>query len=1089
MHPIFKTLARLLLCTALCATSICSMAESPAAHVNNSSKPSIHATVSGPKGRHRIVNGGAASRLRHIPLVFETNRGQTDPRVAFLSHNAGSGLFLSATEATFSAPATEPNKKVSTIRMNLLKGNSRAVMHGDGVASSKVNYIIGNDPKRWKTGIEGYGRVRADNVYPGIDLAYYGNEQQLEYDFIVAPHADPDAIKFAFDGARSVKLNHKGDLIISTRGSLMSWHRPVTYQQINGKRVPIDSRYTLSRTATIRASGRRISAHSSVQVAFELGRYDRTRPLIIDPTLAYCSYLGGNGSDLVTGAAMDGSNHFYITGHTYSNNFPTVNAYQPTNLTYTSSPYSGGFTGFIAKMDLSRAGASSMIYCTYIGGTQGAWPYGIAVDPTGNAYITGGTASPDFPLVRAYLTSNPGSQGFIFKLSPDGSTPLYSTFFGGATGGAPPTAIAADGYGQVYVAGTTYASDLPTSVTSFKAHTVGSSAFLAKLNTLLYGPASLIYCTYIGDPTILLGRETATGVAVDSLGHAYITGVTLTSTFPILGGFQSGYGGNTLRGAGDGYLVKLNIGGTGLLYSTFIGGTGTDQPNAVTVDATGNALVVGQTDSTDFPIYNAFQPTNTSLLSAFVTKINTNAVGSASLMWSTYLSGGYYNYAYSAVYDTSGNVYVGGSTTSLDFPVTQLFPPNVPGQGGAFVTEIAADGSHIMYSTAISGWTGDCFGGYIAIDTSGSIYLTGFTRDDSGLPITSANAFQPAHANDESAPGYLEDCFVAKIVPDSLDLALTEVSSAPGIARGSSVKYTLAVKNNGPVTATNVVLRDALTSNFDPDSPFSFGVLSTTTPQGSVTVSGGNVTFNIGTINSGQTIVVTVTVGTSGVGFGSITSAATVTCDERDSNLTNNSASIGTSVLRPTPTLLLLNPSTVSAGGGSFTLNVTGTDIPSGAQVAFNGSILPGSVVLSSTQISATVPGSLVTTAGTAHITIVGPSGAVSNAGVLLIGTPALRAAVSVSHIPLGGFKATITFTNSGSGPANSIQITGCTLHSIGTTSSLPYTVGTLSAGSSATAYLNFPSSAGSSGLTTTMTITAAYAGGTFSSTVRVTLP
>ncbi len=484
-----------------------------------------------------------------LPLAFEANQGQTDPRVNFLSRGAGYSLFLTPDEAVLSLregsrqdaampaqkaralPHRTPQQSNSAVlRMKLVGANVKAQVIGQDELGGKSNYFVGNDPNRWHTNIRQFAKVRYKNVYPGIDLVYYGHERELEYDFVLQPGANPETIRMGIAGARRLRLE-QGELVLASAGGEVHLRSPHIYQEANGIRQEVRGRYVVTNTNEVR---------------FRVGLYDRHKALVIDPVLAYGSYLGGGGGDHGYRIAVDSAGNTYITGTTDSTNFPTKNAIQ-------SNLNRGISDAFVTKIN---ADGSALVYSTYLGGTGQDIGYGIAVDSAGNVYVAGLTGSYDFPIKNAFQSNNHG----------------------------------------------------------------GFEAFVTKINSL--GDA-LVYSTYLGGSNF----EYCYGIALDSAGNAYVSGYTNSTDFPTANAYQPNN-----HGGYDAFVTKFNADGSTLVYSTYLGGSLDDGGSSVAVDSAGNAYITGSTDSADFPVKNAIQPTLDGNENAFVTKFNSD---SSALAYST----------------------------------------------------------------------------------------------------------------------------------------------------------------------------------------------------------------------------------------------------------------------------------------------------------------------------------------------------------------------------------------------------------------------------------------------------------------------
>jgi hypothetical protein len=750
--------------------------------------------------RARSVKPRMAAAFGLLPLSFEVNQGQTDGQVRFLSRGSGYSLFLTSNEAVlslkpsrqrkgavthprlqnktgplgiargsdwFSAPSAksvdEKSEEGAILHMKLVGANPSPRVTGLEELPGKSNYFIGNDPAKWRTNVPTYAKVRYENVYSGIDLVYYGNQRQLEYDFVVAPGADPRAIRLAIqsrdrEGAVPLRIDGQGDLVLEAEGSELRLHQPVIYQEISGARQSVGGNFVIQggpSDASAQEGGR--------QVGFEVARYDASKPLIIDPVLSYSTYLGGSRYDEGSGIAVDSSGNAYVTGVTDSPNFPTANAFQAVwgNSTCgTSSTTPPCYAdAFVTKLN---ANGSALVYSTYLGGAGSDGGSGIAVDSSGNAYVTGVTGSPNFPTANAFQAKGGGSSdAFVTKLNATGSALVYSTYLGGSDVDQG-TGIAVDSSGNAYVTGITLSTNYPTANAFQPAHGGGDcgggqvhyytfpcyDAFVTKLNP---AGSALVYSTYLGGS----GDDWGRGIAVDSSGNAYVTGITLSTNYPTANAFQATPGGGTCP-AGfamvpchDAFVTKLNAAGSALVYSTYLGGSSGDCGLGIAVDSSGNAYVTGDTSSTNFPTANAFQAAfggGPPYLSggvlflhkdAFVTKLN--AAGSV-LVYSTYLGGSDDDDGQRIAVDSSGNAYVTGETSSTNFPTANAFQAAKGGDWDAFVTKLNAAGSALIYSTYLGGSFGDCGTG-IAVDSSGNAYVTGSTQSPN---FPTANPFQAA---------------------------------------------------------------------------------------------------------------------------------------------------------------------------------------------------------------------------------------------------------------------------------------------------------------------------------------------------------
>ncbi len=757
-------------CLFLCLTTTFLLSQSnPVPVIQQSAKvaSSVSTPQTDPKAQARIL--GSYGKL---PLSFEANHGQTDGRVKFLSRSGGYSLFLTGDEAVLAlrgkkAKNTAPKRPTSSpvetrlaasadrmtggvLRMKLRNANAAAKVTGVDELPGTSNYFIGNDPAKWRTNVPTYAKVKYEGIYSGIDLVYYGNQRQLEYDFIVAPGADPRRIQFDVRGARRIRQDAQGELVFKVGEDEIRWHKPVAYQEKNGTRQEITARYALT---------------NANLVAFEVAKYDPNRPLYIDP-LIYSTYLGGSSDDDGYGIAVDSAGNAYVTGQTSSTDFPTTNPLQPAN--------AGGNDVFVAKINPT---GSALVYSTYLGGSGNdgnGWGH-IAVDSTGNAYVTGWTESTDFPTVNPLQAAyGGGGDAFVAKINPTGSALVYSTYLGGSSydGGF---GIAVDGAGNAYVACQTSSTDFPTANPLQPTYGGGSDdAAVAEINPT---GSALVYSTYLGGS----GADYAQGIALDSAGNAYVVGQTYSTDFPTTPGAFQTICGDAGCTAGDAFVTKLNPAGSALVYSTYLGGNSMDWGGGIAVDGEGDAYVTGQTYSTNFPTMNPLQQNYAGGPGdAFVTKLN--PAGSA-LVYSTYLGGWLMDWGGGIAVDITGNAYVTGFTMSGNFPTMNP----LQGCGGywdAFVSKFNPTGSALVYSTCLGGTDAD-WGLAIAVDSAGNAYVTGYT-DSTNFPTE--NPLQPAN-------GGGNDAFVAKL--NIAAVTTTALSSSPNPSPyGQAVTFTAVVASS-----------------------------------------------------------------------------------------------------------------------------------------------------------------------------------------------------------------------------------------------------------------------------------------------------
>ena len=976
-------------------------------HVPIASK-SVQSAVISEAGKARVVES-----YGKLPLSFEANRGQSGSQVKFLSRGNGYSLFLTATEAVLSlkpsrdregattqshlhdrlgplasargserlfrltgrnpeiakvskrddllAPETsrdEPGSPAHSdalgwregavtpvtddtaiLHMKLVGANPSAPITGLDELPGKSNYFIGNEPSKWRTNVPNYAKVKYKDVYPGVDLVYYGNQRQLEYDLVVAPGADPNVIRLAIqsrdsNGAVPLRIDGQGDLVLETGAEKerVRLHRPVVYQEVNGDRHKISGSYIQM---------------ARQEIGFQVAAYDTTRPLVIDPVLVYSTYLGGGDDDEGYGIAVDSSGNAYIAGSTASANFPTKTPLQAT---------SGGFTdAFVAKLNPS---GSALLYSTYLGGSNNDIAQAIAVDSSGNAYVTGGTNSTNFPTVGAVQASNHGDYDvFVARLNANGSALGYSTYLGGG-GTDVGYGIAVDSAGNAYVTGFTGSVAFPV-VNGVQLSAPGNyDAFVTKLNP---SGSQLAYSTYLGGSDY----DQGSGIAVDSIGNAYVIGFTSSTNFPTQNPLQRslvpgtcGTAPNTFT-CPDVFVTKLNPAGTALIYSTYLGGGGDDEGYGIALDSSGNAYLTGSTSSTNFPTASPFQAANGGSYDVFVSKLN--ASGSA-LVYSTYLGGGGGDSGASIAIDSSGDAYITGNTGSNAFPTFNPLQART-GAFNAFVTKLNPAGSALIYSTYMGGSVGDS-GAAIALDSSGNAYVTGTTFSSD---FTTASPFQSSLGGGTcgTAPNTVP-------CPDAFVFKITDANPVPSIA------------------------------TLTPSSIASGGAAFTLGVTGARFISGSVVSWNGS--NRSTTFVSSTRV------TAAITAADILTAGTAQVTVLNPAPGGGASnalaftistvvVNNPVPTLTSISPTSAAAGGPAFTLTLNGSNFISSSQVLWNTGNQTTTFV-SGTQLTAAIPASDIATAGTAQVTVFNPG-------------------------PGGGSPAALTFTISGSStpvvPANSV--------------------------------------------------------------------
>ena len=887
-----------------------------------------------------MTKGDVLTAYGKLPLVFEKNIGQTDSRVQFLARAGGYTLFLTDREAVLrlTGPRTTAtarprtaisrpirngqNRDNSVVRLAFGGSTSASQVEGLEQQAGHSNYLIGRDPSRWEKNVPLYGRVKYHDVYPGIDAVYYGNQSRLETDYVVAPGADPRGITLQISGGKQVNLNPQGDLVITSTSGDLILRRPNVYQEIEGTPREIAANY-------VRRSGR--------SVGIEVGNYDSTRPLVVDPVVVYSTYLGGatailgNALSPASGVAVDSTGNAYVAGSTDTSDFPTTPGdYQSKN----NSGALNANNAFIAKFDPAKTGAAGLIYSTYLGGSGSDGAAGIGIDASGNAYVTGTTSSVDFPVapnasaaiqpVAPTKTNFGAPSGFFAELDQHGASLLYSTYLGG-NGSDRPAGIAVleaapDGNPNAYIVGSTTSTNFPFTPTALQATNntasgAGSSdnVFLSQIDPTKSGLNALIYSTYLGGST----NDIGSAIAVDATSNAYITGSAASSNFPTsTNAFQSGFSGS--RAAT--FLARIDTVNSRLLYSTFLGGggPGPDSGNCVAVDSNFNAYVGGHTYDMSFPVTSgAFETTFPGVKgigTGFVARLDTAAAqASATLVWATYLGGQTSgDQPHGIGIDSAGNAYLTGETWSGNFPVT-LGAPYPTGTGGSqngFVSVLSANGSKLTFSTFYgTGGPGQglntAAGLGLALDSASSpdVFIVGATTSSKfpvtqGAVQTTLNGFQDAFVA-ELSPAAAQGVFLA---PSPLSFA-----NQPKGTTSSPQTVTLANNTQSAITVNGYTITGTNAGDFKIQTnncPASGSTLaaetsctllivftpSTTTSESatlSVSDTGAGSPQTVTMTGTGTTPPAGVTLTPSSANFGSVNQGAT--SSPQTFTLTNNS--------------------------------------------------------------------------------------------------------------------------------------------------------------------------------------------------------
>ena len=796
-----------------------------------------------------------------LPLAFEPNRGQTDPRASYVAHGSGYGLFLTPTEAIVALSgalsAKGGNSSTASIHMQLEGSAATANIAASEPLPGKSNYFRGNDPSRWVRNVPTFARVQYSAVYPGIDLVYYGKQGQLEYDFAVRSGADPNQIRFRLSGAQKVSLGADGSLRLKTPVREVRWNKPVIYQEINGQRRNVAGSFKLL---------------ADNRVGFSLGRYDRSRDLIIDPVLAYATYFGGSGNEINPQVATDVNSNLYLAGTTTSGTaFPIPVC---TLTTCPAAPVVNGASDvFVSKLDPV---GSTVLYTTFLNGTTGASladsSAGLTVDNAGNAYVTGTTTSIDFPVTLSTASQTApvaaGAHVFLSKLDSTGATLAYSSYLSGSNADNA-LAVAANNLGQAYILGWTqsvtdgdFLQNVAVSSSAFQQHANGATRlyFIAKFDTTLSGAGSLKAFSFLGDANpaaeadgVVCAQLPCGGIALDSTGNAYVAFGTTFTNLPATNAFQA-----TNHGLEDVYLAKASSDLTGILSSTYVGGSGDDVANALALDSGGNVYITGSTTSSDFPATATKGLPAGGGQDAFVVRLGIPTSGVITLTYSSYLGGSGTDTGFAIVADVSQNAYVAGSTDSSNFPVPNAGTPLPAAKGlDAFLAKLDTSKPPLttLVSSVLLGGSGTDRATSMAENSNGAILVAGET---SSVDFP-AQSLVPGFSVLQPALSGSSDAFLANFGPQT-DLSLTVTASPKPVAAGNVATFTYSVRNNGPDTSTGAVVTISV-----PPSTQGATVGTFTSTSGSCAATGttGNQveTCTLGTIaaNSSATITVGLT--------------------------------------------------------------------------------------------------------------------------------------------------------------------------------------------------------------------------------------
>jgi uncharacterized repeat protein (TIGR01451 family) len=945
--------------------------------------PSKNATVPSVTGQNGISQGlvstpasaetqaRATSLFNGLPLIFEPNQGQAnldsaDPRAKFVARGSGYSLFLGsegailslASRAAHSAKASSAAVRVDSVQMKFVGANPNVSLAAADPLPGKSNYILGNDPAKWRNGVPQFGRVRYESVYPGIDLVFYGNQGHLEYDFQVAPGSDPAQAELEFNGAKQLQVRD-GALVVQTADGSVQLEAPRVYQEIAGRKQTVDGSFVL---------------RGKNRAGFAIGAYDRSRELVIDPILSFSTYFGGTGDEHATSVAVDGAFNIYIAGSTNSPNLPATGTFQ-TALTGNPNVYVAKITPPLGSI------VATLDYVTYLGGDEADSPVGIKVDGAGDAFVAGTTSSTNFPtsIATAYQTvPAAGSAGtshvFVTELNPTATAPLkYSSYLSG-DGTDVASGMTIDALGNVFVTGTTTSQDVASTTDQFPASTLPQALpyqniprssiqfFMTKVNTTAAGFGSISYSTYFGGQNFETSTPIAVGggIAVDSTGNVYFSGTTnftytgcagcATGDFPILNAYQpcldqapptvivnpAQCSPTSAETASDGFVAKLNPNaaqGQQLQWSTYVGGSATDSSTGVALDpGAANVYIVGTTNSTD--IASSVTTLNTSASyqrcldapnvaigtacpntlttnDAFVARLTnpTNTVGvpvNVALNYFSYLGGSGNEAGLAITVDSASGALLTGWTQSNDFPVApnpNSIQSTLNGTQDAFVARLNA--AAVVGQTTIASWA-NYFGGSgidsgtgIALDVNQNTYIAGETNS-ADLAVS-----KPLASGTANSGGY--DAFVTQLgtaVSLSIQGVLTSTTSQSFVPAGTAATFTYTITNNGPDLANNIVVTDNLSSTVTGVPVTNVTASSSSQPCGTAS-SNGTISCPIPSLQSGSTATVVISVTPTG-------------------NPNGNSAFFnGGTVQVMGPGNIVLAQTSVSAQMSDFSLNVT----------------------------------------------------------------------------------------------------------------------------------------------------------------------
>jgi hypothetical protein len=859
------------------------------------------------------------SSLGNLPLIFEPNNGQSGAGVKFLAHGSGYGLYLTPTEAVVGMGANG----TSAVRMQFADANRVPSIEGLEPLSGRTNYLLGKNPSGWVRNVPQFARVRYSELYPGVNLDFYGKQGRLEYDFEVGPEADPRAIHLRFERAQQARIADNGDLVLRAGDREVRFEAPRVYQSTEAGQTSVSGRFEL---------------RAANEVGFEIGDYDRSRTLVIDPVLTFSTLFGGSGSEscaAIAGAsfvahcpaiAVDSANRVYIAGATTATSgFPGGGT--PSAV----GPGGGGGDVFVARISNSGS-ALALDFLTFIGGSGKDYPVGIGVDSGFNVYLAGNTASPDFPTTTtAYQASAAaaGNHAFVAELDPSGSGALYASYLSGS-GVDTASDMALDSQGRMYVIGTTTSSNFPTTQGALQATALATNQFFfSKVNPRLSGTNSLLYSTFIGGSTPSSGAVMGGGVAVDANFNVYLAGGTSFTDMPIVNAFQG-----TQLGGVDVWAAKLtppvnNTEQYTPLYETYFGGSGNEVAYGVAADpGSSNLYVTGSTTTSGISSPVSVAPLQANYgggsSDAFVAKFGVptttgSTQGSVPLTYFTYLGGGGQDVGLAITADTNQNARVTGFTTSGSLPnPNPLFGSSGGGTDAFFArivtTTTTTTATTNTSATSILGGSGTDIGTSTAVDPALNSYIAGETA--SGNFPTATDPSIPAITAIQTGLSGGSDTFITKIGPNTSGLTFTctgsgcpsplpsnpAVNPSP-VGVGSSVTFTYSIYNfSDPVTGA--IFSDSI------GLPANSAITGATASPGTCTTNSTSAICNLGTVNTSNTTTSGTTTTTSVAATVTITVSATPP------------TAIGTTPIKPPS---IGNSGTLTVSGTNFQKTASGT--------------------------------------------------------------------------------------------------------------------------------------------------------------------